>query len=62
MGHRIDDRAVVWCVSVSSRRSNEILRTEYFDSRIAAEIRRLEISVLPAPAEDEWAISIDLIR
>lgn len=52
----------MWCVTVSSQLTSEILRREYFDSRTAAEIRGLEFSGLPSPSQDEWAISIDLIR
>jgi hypothetical protein len=51
----------MWCVILSSRRTGEVLRREYFDSKTAAEIRGLQFTTLPAPPRDEWSVAIELI-
>jgi hypothetical protein len=51
----------MWRLTVSSHQTGEVLRTEYFDSMTAAEIRGFEIGALPRPRKDHWAIAIDII-
>jgi hypothetical protein len=51
----------MWRLTVSSHKTGEVLRTEYFDSRTAAEIRGFQIGTLPRPRKDDWAIAIDII-
>jgi hypothetical protein len=51
----------MWRLTISSRRTGEVLRTEYFDSKTAAEIRGFQIGILPQPREDNWAIAIDIV-
>ena len=50
----------MWRLTVLSQ-TGEVLRTEYFDSMTAAEIRGFEIGTLPTPRKDDWAIAIDII-
>ncbi|HVW85419.1 MAG TPA: hypothetical protein VHB50_12095 [Bryobacteraceae bacterium] len=52
----------MWCVTISSFLTGEVLRREYFDSRTAAEIRGFQIDALPAAPSDHWSIAIDLIH
>jgi hypothetical protein len=51
----------MWCVTVSSRKTGEILRREYFDSRTTAEIRGFQFGSLPTPPQDQWAVAVELI-
>jgi hypothetical protein len=38
-----------------------VLRQEYFDSKITAEIRGIQFGTLPTPPLDQWAIAIEMI-
>ncbi len=51
----------MWCVIVTSRRTGEILRREYFDSKTAAEIRKVQIGFLPVPPQDQWNVAVEMI-
>jgi hypothetical protein len=51
----------MWCVTVSSRLTGEVLRREYFDSKTAAEIRGFQFGFLPLPSKDQWAVAVELI-
>jgi hypothetical protein len=51
----------MWCVTVCSRQTGEIVRREYFDSKTAAEIRGLQFGNLPLPPRDYWAVAVELI-
>lgn len=51
----------MWCVTVTSRRTGEVLRREYFDSKTAAEIRGFQFGFLPTPPQDQWSVAVELI-
>ena len=51
----------MWRLTISSHQTGEVLRTEFFDSMTAAEIRGFQIGMLPRPRKDEWAIAIDIV-
>jgi hypothetical protein len=51
----------MWRLTISSHHTGEVLRTEYYDSKIAAEIRGIQIGTLPRPRRDDWAVAIEIV-
>jgi hypothetical protein len=51
----------MWRLTISNRKTGEVLRTEYFDSKTAAEMRGFEIGKLPQSRTDCWTIAIDIV-
>lgn len=48
----------IWCVTVTTELSGEIVRREFLPSELEAEIRRTQLASLPPPAGDSWRVEI----